>query len=459
MIKRFINLLGSVQVIVPLLIVITFVSLSGVIVPQGMPVAQYFQSMPGWRSMVIINLGLDHIFSTWWFYVLLGILAVNVVACSLTHQVRSLRNAGLVRFLHNPQDAAKLKCSTSFEADGDVKTVSDTITHAMQRRLFFCTQKPDENGTQIAARSLRLKEIGSLMFHLSILFFYVGGIISTMAGLSFVKEFKSGDVATVENWPYRVRCDGFKVERNAQGDVSAYKSTLTVLSPDSAKILTKVVEVNHPLAFSGVNFYQNSYGEQSGSFEVASLQVFAPGSDSNGYMTAARLNSPVKLPGDSITMTISRFISDFIIDMQSGEAASRSDRPNNPAVKVAITKGADTLYSGWTFVNYPDMHQESKKGYKVVFVGYEPCYYTGIKVSRNPGNPFIWFGFTFMTLGILLVFYFPHRNYWVFVCPGNARKVIVTVGGSSSRSASAFQAEFNHRCESLKRVLKEGAKS
>ncbi len=459
MIKRFINLLGSVQVIVPLLIVITVVSLAGVIVPQSLPTAQYLQIMPGWRSSIILQLGLDHIFSTWWFYTLLGILAVNVVACSLTHQVKSLKNAGAMRFLQKPDDANRLKCSVSFEVDGAQINAVETITGFMKRRMFFCSNQTKENVTQIAARSPRLKEIGSLMFHLSILFFYVGGIVSTMGGFSYVKELCSGDVVGVQNWPYRIRCDGFKVERNQDGAVSSYKSNLTVLSADSTQLLKKVVEVNHPLAFAGVNFYQNSYGEQSGSFEVASLQVFGPQFDTSGYMTAASLNTPVTLPGNGITLTVSRFISDFIIDMQSGEATSRSDRPNNPAVKVTLTRGADTLYSGWAFENYPDVHQESKKDYKVVFVGYEPRYYTGIKISHNPGNPFIWFGFAFMTLGIFLVFYFPHRNYWIFIGQGNNRKVIVTVGGASSRSASAFQAEFNHSCDSLKRVLKEGSSS
>jgi hypothetical protein len=61
-----------------------------------------------------------------------------------------------------------------------------------------------------------------------------------------------------------------------------------------------------------------------------------------------------------------------------------------------------------------------------------------------------------MTIGILLVFYFPHRSFWIFVGPAGASSSNVIAGGSSSRSLSAFQDEFKHVVDSLQRHIKKG---
>ena len=454
MIKKVWNLLGSVQLVIPLLIVITLVSLLGVIVPQG-PVPPDFLHK-GLRAAIIARFGLNGIFTSWWFYALLGLLSVNVVACSLTHQFKSVGKALTPHFHKTAADIARLKCTAQFTLSGDPTQLSEGFCAFFKKRLFFVARQKTDPSIQVATRSFFFKEIGSLLFHFSILFFFAGGIVGSMQGFSFVKEFHKGQTAAFPQWPYILRCDWFKLNRTADGAISDYQSKMTVLSLDSAPVFSKIIQVNHPLSYRGLSFFQNSYGEQPDLIDEAQVRVIGPGMDSAGAAVTVPFDTEVKLQGTSLSMVIRKFVCDFVIGSDNREVSSRSDKPNNPAIKTVIFKGVDTLFNTWSFLNYPDVHQENAKGFKVAFLDYTPQYYTGIKVSKNPGNVFIWLGFALMTAGILLVFYFPHKSFWFLIEPADDSSSRITAGGSSSRSLSAFQDEFKRVLDKLQRASKKG---
>jgi cytochrome c biogenesis protein len=123
-----------------------------------------------------------------------------------------------------------------------------------------------------------------------------------------------------------------------------------------------------------------------------------------------------------------------------------------------VEKGSDTLYNTWVFLNFPEEHQDARNGYKVVFEEYTPRYVTGIKIAKNPGTPFIWLGFALMTLGIFLVFYFPHKSFWIFVEPCGEKTARIVLGGALNRPASLIHKEFARKSSSLQHMLKEGIK-
>jgi cytochrome c biogenesis protein len=454
MIKQIWNLLGSVQLVIPLLIVITFVSLIGIVVPQGAIPPDFHQQ--GLRASIIAYLGLNQVFTSWWFYSLLGLLSINVVACSVSHQFKSVGRALRPHFLKTDGETAHLKSSTQFSVDRDVSGLASTVSAYFKKRFYFVAEQKADNTFQIATRSFFFKEIGSLLFHFSILFFFAGGVIGSLQGYSLVKEFRAGDVAVLPQWPFLMRCDWFKVEKNNDGSISDYKSKMTVLSRDSAVLFSKIIQVNHPLSYQGLSFYQNSYGELPDRIDEAVIRVTGAGIDTPGTVLTVPLNAATPLPGKNLSITLRRFVGDFVIGADNREVFSRSGKPNNPAIKIEILRGSDTLFDNWSFLNYPEVHQENKQGYKIAFLDYAPQYYTGIKVSKNPGNVFIWLGFALMTMGILLVFYFPHKSFWIFVEASGASSSRVIAGGSSSGSLSAFQDEFKHVFDALQSHSKKG---
>jgi cytochrome c biogenesis protein len=454
MLKKALGLLGSVQLVIPLLITITLVSLLGVVIPQGLPPLAYAK-MGAVQSSIILALGLNMVFYTWWFYALLGLLSINILACSISHQLKRLHTSSKLRFLPSSQELAAQKCSVQFSTHLDPRKAAAIVGRYLRSHLFVCASQPLEKGIQLAARSMHIRELGSFLFHISILFFFTGGIVGLIAGHDTVSNLGTGEVAAVEEWPYLIRCDWFKLEKNASGAIADYKSKLTVLSLDSAELLTKVIEVNHPLNFRGVSFYQSSYGEETDACQEANLLITGPGLDTNGIAVSAPFDAPIRIPGDSISLTVRQFVCDFVIDMDSRTVTSRSNRPNNPAILVEMFKGPDTLFNNWAFTKYPEMHKVGKNRYTVVFLGYQPRYYTGLKVTRNPGAAFIWLGFALMTLGIMMVFYFHPKNVWILIEEIGKEGSRVTLGASSKQPLSVFQHEFNRLSASMKSFLEK----
>jgi cytochrome c biogenesis protein ResB len=368
MLKRIWRMLGSVRIVVPLLIVISLVSLVGIAVPQGSPAMEFHET--GWCASLMLRLGLNHLFSTGWFYALLGLLSVNVVACSSSRQLSNVRKAMTPHFLRSAEDIRPFKWSMEFSNTRPPSEAAGLLSGFFKRRLYFSATLNQGNNIQVASHSFCFREIGSLLFHMSILFFFAGSLMGNLRGWSFVKKFHEDEISAIRGWNCLVRCDWFKIEKNDNGTISDYKTKLTVLSPDSTPVFSKVIEVNHPLSYKGLRFYQYSYGEQYGAIEDTDLNMSGPGIDS-------ALNNA-------------------------------------------------------------------------------PRYFTGIKISRNPGAVFIWLGFALMTIGIMPAFYFPHKSFWIFIEPGEACLSRIVVGGFSDRPVSAFQKEFKRTCSFLRSLLKEG---
>jgi cytochrome c biogenesis protein ResB len=122
---------------------------------------------------------------------------------------------------------------------------------------------------------------------------------------------------------------------------------------------------------------------------------------------------------------------------------------------VEILRGSDTLYNNWAFLNFPPMHRKTS-GYAVVFKGYQPRLYTGLKVSCNPGRPFIWLGFALMTLGLMMVFYFHHKSLWIVIEECGEDGSLVVLGASSKLPLPVFQPEFMRISATLQRLLEKG---
>ncbi|MCK7483483.1 MAG: cytochrome c biogenesis protein ResB [Candidatus Moduliflexus flocculans] len=92
------------------------------------------------------------------------------------------------------------------------------------------------------------------------------------AGAARRSALLEGQTADVPQAAFRVRLDKFETEYYPQGGVKDWKSTVTVVE-NGAPVLTRVVEVNHPLTYRGVSFYQTSYGWDWQSVRRSTLEV------------------------------------------------------------------------------------------------------------------------------------------------------------------------------------------
>ena len=185
-------------------------------------------------------------------------------------------------------------------------------------------------------------------------------------------------------------------------------------------------------------------------------------------------NLPIKLNvaqrfGD-FSITVLKYVPDFVIDMTTKEITSRSSEPRNPAVLVAVA-GPTYQNHRWLFAKFPDFvmhtpdgqptgpspldivyqasvslkpqgingpikgfkstldfvegnepvvqaktievnHPFSFKGYTFYQSGYNPddLSYTSLQGVKDPGVPVVYAGFSLMIVGLFIVFYL---NPWL----------------------------------------------
>jgi cytochrome c biogenesis protein len=445
---------GSIRVAIILLIMISVVSLLGVLIPQGLPQEQYLHRWGESGGHVILAIGVDRLFSALWFYLLLVLFSCNILVCSSTRLWKNARSSLRKSFLPSKTSFGQFKHSMTFSSNKESSAARDAALAYLKRRRFGIKVQDAGAGIQIAARKGLLKDIGSLVFHVSIVILLVGGLVGTRYGYSIVKQLENGQVTEIPDRSFLLRCDWFKLERNDAGAIKDYLSKLTILSNDGATLAEKVIEVNSPLTYKGIRFYQSTYGMDPTRATDVALRIIGPGLPASGFNGTVPYDSAFVLPNTDLTVLVSQFIPDFIIDMETRQASSRSDNPNNPAVNVMLFRGKDTLYNHWAFFKFPEQHVRNET-FTAIADWYTPSYFTGIQVRENPGEGIIWFGILCMTFGIIAVFYVSRKSLWVLIGPrGPGGNSEVSFGWTSTRAAGDSQAEFERTGAALKEILR-----
>ncbi len=71
------------------------------------------------------------------------------------------------------------------------------------------------------------------------------------------------------------------------------------------------------------------------------------------------------------SVKVEQFIPDFYMDMQSKEVSSRSNKPLNPALHLAVFYQSDLLYETWVLYQSLMPHAIHEPGYYFQFIDYK----------------------------------------------------------------------------------------
>ncbi len=89
--KKVFNYLRSMRFGLLLLVLIAACSVAGTVIPQGREIAWYAQNYQSFHGTILL-LGLNRVFESWYFIVLLVLLCLNLSLCSLL-RIRSVVKA------------------------------------------------------------------------------------------------------------------------------------------------------------------------------------------------------------------------------------------------------------------------------------------------------------------------------------------------------------------------------
>jgi len=448
--KYLLKFFSSVKLAIVLLIIITIASLLGTLIPQQRSPDEYFARY-GQLASLFQKIQLTRLYQSWWFVALLCFFSLNIIICTLNRLSPKLRKAFRPRLEIEPKEINALKIKEKFKQNMNLTVARQELKRKLSSRHYRIKEAEKKNKALLVARKRILGFFGADVVHLGILIILAGGIISGLGRFKKNLTFSEGEVLDVPKANFNLRLDKFETEYYPGGNVKDWKSTLTIFEKEKP-VLTRVIEVNHPLSYKGFVFYQSSYGYD---WTNASLEIHVKKKNDSSFLKKieAKVGETVSLEGEKISISLLHFIPDFVIN-EKNEITTRSLQPHNPAAFIEGWEENKKIFSGWIFTRFPDfsrIQSEREMDLSFELKNFRTGQFSVIQAVRDPGVNFIWLGCGLLMIGLFLALYWPSREIRI-ILEEIQKKTEVLAGGTAAKSREAFEAEFREIMTSIRRT-------
>ncbi len=415
------------------LLLLAVTSIIGTVLQQEKAPEEYIREYGQANYELFKKLQFTDMYHSWWFVGLLGLFSVNLICCSIKNFPRvwkfvtqPLLIAGDGTFKNS---ANKAEFTTKESAKDLANRLSDTLKSAFAKP----TLSEADGKLHLFAQKGIYSRFGAYMTHLSILIIMAGAIIGTVWGYkAYVNIVEGSEINQV--WPrsggqptdlgFTVRCDDFSVTYYAGTQRPKDFTSDLVVIDNGKEVLKKTIEVNDPLSYKGITFYQSSYGPAgTGSFKI---EVTDNKSGEKLTVNPGK-GQKVSLPNgfffavDDFTPTYDNF---------------------GPAAKLHVETPDGTRRNPFVILqNHPQFDIRRGGDFSFALISYSEPQYTGLQVAKDPGVWTVWVGCFLMIFGSMSAFFFSHRRIWIRLTEENG-KTLVQLAANAHRNQPAFAYKF-----------------
>ncbi|MCP4713619.1 MAG: cytochrome c biogenesis protein ResB, partial [Deltaproteobacteria bacterium] len=398
--------------------------------------------------------GFVDLYGCWWFRFTLGLFTLNLICCTIS---RLPRVKHLLFHGNRVLDEQMLKTIALVKkctVKGDASQVEQALGAKIGAFLGTPTLVKDAGGWNFFAEKGRISILGPTITHVGLVLIIAGALAGDLGYQGYMQIFEGettdvvilSDQKATQKLDFAIRCDKFDVTfYEGSQRPKDYISALTVIE-GGKDVLRKVIEVNDPLIYNGIYFYQSSYGsDQRGGGELV-VQVIKNGAPA-GKPRPVLVGKSFQLEDSEDVVWADRFLSDFSMNDQ-GSPFSRSDQLRNPAAYLRVVRDGKDVQAGWVFAKFPDYHKK-KLDYDFRLVDFTPRQYTGLQVTYDPGVFVVWLGCLLLTVGIYIAFFTSHRRIWLKVEQKDGAYT-ATLAGTSNKNRVVFKRDFENLFKDLK---------
>ena len=396
------------------------------------------------------------IYGSSWFSLILSLVGVNLAVCSINRFGVAWKRSIKPDVEVGVERITGMAVSENARSSGSPESVAEKIIGALRSRSYRQVMQTAGDTIFIYAAKGRAGVWGPYLTHLSILVIFTGAIFGNMLGSEGYATIMEGErVAAYDQkgskqetpLGFEVALRSFTIRHDRKHNPTGYRSDLQVY--DGGKPTThKVVDVNHPLSYKGLSFYQSSYGlvglvmkvtAPDGRFARITYSISTEeGPRGTTYVISDQPFRQFTLGGKNLTLFMHNLVPDYA--QPNGGVL-----PLNPAVDVMLSDRFPK--DGWTRLGWMTASQSAKyKGFTVTLE--RVISYTGLQVSRNPGLPVIYVGFALMVLGVFMSFYVTRKIIRVNIARSDDG-VSVTMGASSRAEPAVFDKDFKRLHDAL----------
>lgn len=434
LIDRTWDFLCSLKLAIILVLLLALTSIIGTIILQNGSAADYIREYGQANYELFKKLQFIDMYHSTWFIGILALFSVNLICCSIKNFPR------VWKFVKEPTLIASsgiFKGSANraeFRCKGSKQQVAEQISTLLNKEFAKTTLTEKDEKLYLFAQKGIYSRFGAYITHLSILVIMAGAVIGNVWGYKAFVNIAEGDSADqvrsrdgsgLIDLGFTVRCDDFDVSYYPNSNrPKDYNSDLVILE-DGKEIVHKRIEVNDPLTYKGIKFYQSSYGSAGNAFYKVRVTENSTG---EVVELKAHQGKNVQLPG-GYAFAVTNF--------------TTSDRNFGPAMQLHVNTPDNK--SGSPFVvwqNHPQLDVKRGGIFSFVLLGYDQPYYTGLQVAKDPGVNIVWAGCFLIVFGSLTAFFFSHKRIWVCL-EDDGKKTKVLIAGNAHRNQPGFSLAFD----------------
>ncbi len=458
-IERIWNLFSSIKLAVVVFSIISATSIVGTIIEQQAEpelniklLAKFFG--PGFAPTafgILDSLGFTDMFRSWWFMALLFIFTANLVVCSIERLPKIWKVVKEPIKPVTPERLNALSIKREILLKEKVDKASEYAGAVLKKHGFAASVRKEDKGVQLYAEKGRYSRLGVYITHLSVLLILAGAVIGMLfgfnaslnlpEGVSSVVAYKSNGMQIPLG--FEIRCENFNVSFYENSDTpKSYRSLLTILD-GGREVMKKEIDVNNPLQYKGITFYQASYGFIQN--RNAIFQFTVTSKSGTKEEVNVKFGEPFTIPGTSLTGRVVDFSPALAVD-ESGKLYTYAGMMVNPAAFVEFSENGTMKYRQWILVRLPQTWKIADG--LVQFKHLWGSQYTGLQVRKDPGVWVVYLGCIVMALGLYASFFTGHTRVWVWVREekGGAKVVIAA-------SANKNKISFEQKIDKIKKEL------
>ena len=413
-IQKIPKILIDLKFSILILALIAFASSFGSFIEQDEPQNFYEENYPLEKpiygfisSKIILNLGLDHVYNTWWFLSLLLILGLSLIGCTLTRQFPLVENSKEYFFRKQINSFLKLPFSIKLQNRFYLKEI---ILLKLQKLNLFIYQK----GDLIYGYKGLVGRISPILVHISLIIILMGSTLGAFKNFKAQEVLPKGEVFHIQN-PLKIgrltplpnlttRVNDFWVEYK-NNKINQFYSNLSIIDNYGNELKNQTISVNNPIRFKDIDIYQSDWNligiriKDIEKNKIYEYPVFHLNKNTKAWITW--INDSSK----TLSVVFDQLENTFSIYNETGD-----------------------------FVEIKNIGDSITENYKLV----DLLPSTGLLIKYDPSIRLIYLGFGLLMLTTLLS-YLPYTQFWVYENSKN-----IWIGSSTNRGKIQLEIEFEN---------------
>lgn len=320
----WLQFLGSMNLAISLLVVVAIASVIGTVLPQNQPYIDYLvQFGPFWFEVFRL-LNLYDVYSAAWFLFILGFLILSTGVCVSRHMPAMWREVTRYRTHVREQSLLALSQHQRWQAQADTDTAAAVAMGALQGHGYRVRTEQRGDSLIIGGMQGRSMRLGYILTHVAVVVIAIGGLVDGNLPLKLMEM--RGDVrierenlplsrVPSESWiapetgafqgsvnipegsnsgvvflqlrdgylvqelPFEIFVEQFRIEHYPNGMPSSYESDLVLHDPELDEPIRQTISVNHPLTHRGHTIYQASFGDGGTRMEITGRLLDGTGTE------------------------------------------------------------------------------------------------------------------------------------------------------------------------------------